>query len=177
MTKKTALSIITALMLLPIAASSATLGVIGGAGSLLPSNFDLKSSISGVSLSDEIAVFSGSAGRGLVLDRKASVNFTFVGKEAGALNSAFLGAGGPSLSNRDTVGASMSGIFEAGLIDFGFDTINNGSLLTILNGGTSQVGALSLAFSRVFNRGQSVYAFFGDGRGDSDFDDMVLRIN
>jgi hypothetical protein len=46
-----------------------------------------------------------------------------------------------------------------------------------VNGGVSDLAALSISFGAVFNNGKSVYAFFGDGRGDRDYDDMVVRID
>ncbi len=65
--------------------------------------------------------------------------------------------------------------------NFNLEDINangiTGETFAIANGLGSTGPFLSVAFSAVFNNGKSVYAFFGDGRGDTDHDDMVIRID
>lgn len=153
--------------------------------------FDL-SSIYGASspnVGDAVTSFSGSpVNGGLYLDGSSTLKYTFLGREAAALNAA-IAVGGSTLTNRMNIGSSMSvSQVGAGFIDFFFQTteglwedINGngvrGENLSIANNGLSGFGGLSLAYGVVFNGGRSVLAFFGDGRGDVDYDDMVIRID
>lgn len=131
----------------------------------------------------------GTIGGGLFIDGKSRVNYTFIGKEAGATNAMFA-VGGATLTNKMSVGSAIS-VSQSGpgAVDLMFQTaegagwedINGngikGELLSIINNGASQFAGLSISFSNVFNHGKSVYAFFGDGRSDNDHDDMVVRID
>jgi hypothetical protein len=154
--------------------------------------FDL-SSIYGSSspnVGDSITAFGGASpiNGGLFLSGSSTLKFTFLGKEAGAQNAAFT-AGGKSITNTGGLGASMkSSQLGAGFVNFFFQTVEaawediNGNSVTgetfsIANNGLSSFSGLSLAYGVVFNGGRSVLAFFGDGRGDIDYDDMVVRID
>lgn len=161
--------------LAPVAASAATLSVIGGTADNLDALYDPSPATPGIGNGDNIKTFSGSfAGNGLSVSSDALVTFTFLGKEAAAINTA-MEAGGQTLSNTDAAGTSMTATFTAGLIDFSFATnLSGGS--SIQNGVGSTNGNLSLAFSDVVGNNK-VYAFFGDGIGDVDHDDMVLEIS
>lgn len=178
---KKVMVLVAALAAVPAIGSAASLSFNGGTSFATPSNFDLNRSLESVDLGSEVVFFSapstGSIGGGLELDSKASLEFTFIGKEAAAFNTFFLGSGGEALTTRSTLGSTLSGAFSSGSIDFGFDTLLNGSIVSILNGGASGFAGLGLAFSEIFNGGKSVYALFDDGRGDNDLDDMVVRID
>ena len=186
------------------AAGAATLSIVGGTPSTLPATYNPAcNGCTAPSVGDPITVFKGSVllplarggpgtrgirAGGLYLSSNASLRYTFIGKEAGAKNAA-VHFGGWVLTNTGgfntsfTVYQSMAGLVqflfqtrEAGLWD---DINGNGMVdtLSIFNGGISQFSGLSMAFSAIFNGGKSVYAFFGDGRGDVDYDDMVIRID
>lgn len=178
---KYALVLAASFAIVPDNGSAASLSFAGGTAGTVGTNFNLNRSSESVDLSGGVVVFSGptggSVGGGLILDRKASLDFTFVGKEAAARNRFFLGSADSALSNRGPLGSTLSGTFDVGSVDFGFDTILGGRTLSILNNGTSAFGGLAIAFSQIFNGGKSVYALFDDGRGDNDFDDMVVRID
>ncbi len=161
-----------------------------GPNSTLPATFSL-SSIYGAqspNVGDSITAFGGNSAGGLFLDGKGTLNFTFLGKDAGAQNAAVT-TNGAKITNHNGRGASMSALQSgAGFINFLFETaeaswedINgngtNGETLSIYNNGPSAFSGLSMAYGVVFNGGKSVLAFFGDGRGDHDYDDMVVRID
>ena len=169
-----------AVALAPVAASaSSILQVVGGTPGAIPSNFNPSGSSVWLGLNDPISVYSAPSGSavtgGLYLAGPAEVTFTFLGKEAGARNS--FSAGNQTLSNRGAVGAAFTQQFSSGILDFSFSTIMGGQELAIENGGTSDFKRLSFALSSVFNDGYSILALFGDGRGDSDFDDMIVQID
>lgn len=176
------------------AASAATLSVVGGTSSVLPSDFSA-SVIGGPAplpaVGDPITSFSGNtpfgAGEGLQVSGDTQLKYTFMGKEAYASNSV-VSIGGATLTNTGTVGSSFTVNQTGGLVSFLFSTLETifedinsngtyGESLAINNGGASSFGGLHMAFSSVFNGGTSVLVFFGDGRGDADFDDMVIRID
>ncbi len=176
------------------AAAAATFNITGGTASVLPSTYNPAcNGCTAPSVGDAITVFNGptggSIGGGLGVSAGTTLRFTFIGKEASALNALF-SIGGATLTNNGGFNTTFTVVQSAaGLLNFLFQTqeagmwddINgNGSgndTLGIVNGGNTQFSGLSLAFSSIFNGGRSVYAFFGDGRGDVDFDDMVVRID
>ncbi len=178
------------------AAAAATLTIVGGSATTLPASYNpaCGGGCTTPAVGDPITAFSAAAdggliGGGLSLDSAASLKFTFIGKEAGAQNAVF-SIGGATLTNTGGFNTSFT-VFQnvAGFVQFLFrtaegglwDDINGNSvgndILSINNGGTADFSGLSLAFSSIFNGGKSVYAFFGDGRGDVDYDDMVVRID
>jgi len=179
------------------AASAATFSVIGGTPTTLPTDFDAALMAGPAPLpavGDPITSFSGTDpfanGGGLYISASSQLTFTYLGKEATASNSASQFAmGGTLLSTANNVGTTATaGQAGPGFVDFVFTTMEgmfedingNGSTmeaLSIANNGTSAFSGLHIAFGMVFNNGRSVLAFFGDGRGDSDFDDMVVRID
>ncbi len=187
-----------AIFALSTAVSAATLSVIGGSQTTLPNNFDA-GMMSGPAplpaVGDPITDYSGAdpfAGgtEGLYIDSTTNLTFTYMGKEAAATNTASqFGIGGQSLSNKGAVGSSIT-VWQTGpgFVNFVFTTLEGlfedingnsttGESLSIANGIGSAFAGLHIAFGNVFNNGQSVLVFFGDGRGDSDFDDMVVRID
>lgn len=162
-----------------------------GPNATLPAGFSLSSIYGSGSpnIGDAITTFSSNpTNGGLFLNGKGTMNFTFLGKEAGAKN-ASITTGGASITNHNGLGASMSALQHgAGFINFMFQTVEaawedingngtKGETLTIANNGANGFSGLSMAYGAVFNNGKSVLAFFGDGRGDVDYDDMVVRID
>jgi hypothetical protein len=117
---------------------------------------------------------------GLVLDGKARVTFTYMLKEAAYTNVlAETTAGWNQLfSTASTpIGTqSASVVMGPGLLAFTLKTL--GQALAFANDGTAQ-GKVSLAFSKIFNKGRSVIVGYDDsGAGpDKDYDDLVARID
>ena len=163
-------------------AFAATLSIVGGTADVLPGNFNPAPGSGGAAPGDPIVTFSagvdgGSIGGGLSLSAPSTVRFTFLGKEAGATNNLVeLSSGGALFLNSDT---SSAGDFidvadDGGFVDFLFNTDNLGGLDSIWNGGIADDTRLSLAFKLV--SATEAIAFLGDGAGDNDYDDMVIRI-
>ncbi len=187
---------IAAASLFASAASAATFSVIGGTATTLPTNFSA-SLMSGPTplpaIGDPITYFSGAtpfgAGEGLSLSGSSSLNYTYLGSEAAASNTfTSFSSGTTSISSADVQGTTLTTSSIGGIVAFLFSTIemmfediNGNSIfdetLSIFNGGTSDYFGLNIGFSAVFNGGRSILVFFGDGRGDADFDDMVIRID
>ena len=181
------------------AASAATLSVYGGTQTSLPTNFDAAVMAGPQPLpavGDPISDFTGSdpfaAGTaGLHIDGSSNLIFTYLGREATAKNTASqFGIGGQSLSTDTNAAGDSIVVWQngPGFVNFVFTTLeglfedingnsDTGESLAISNGLGTAFAGLHLAFGTVFNNGQSVLAFFGDGRGDGDYDDMVIRID
>ena len=165
-------------------AGAATLSITGGTSVPVPRNYDPRPDVSVPGHAFTLfksARDGGSIGGGLRLDSAALVTYTFLGKEAAATN--FLGETTDGLttlfSNRVAAGTSTTVRDDGGMVDFLFRTtgISRTGTPAIFNGGVSEDKRLALALSGVFNDGRSVLAAFGDGRGDNDYDDMVVRLD
>lgn len=175
----------------------ATLSIVGGSPSVLPSNFDPIGwgSPNGVNDGSAITTFSAlnaDSGGLYVTPSNVSLRFTFVGREAGNTNSAaselvWTGAGTLFNNQSASIGGSVTKSFNLidGLVPLLFRTlgqVTGGATEDAINGGPID-GDLGLAFSLVFGQDKdgkpysTVYAFFGDGLGDKDWDDMVLEIS
>lgn len=125
---------------------------------------------------------SGSGFGGLMVTPGTMITATYIGSEAGATNGATLALGGFSFSNTSSsVGDQVTFLNTGTSVDLAFTTNNLGGLDTIDNdAGSATDTRLHLAFTDI--RGAtgdvtSVYAFFGDGAGDQDYDDMVIRLD
>lgn len=178
------------------ASTLTTLSISGtGTSTTLPASFDpFCGGCTTPTAGDAVTVFEsgtdgGNIGGGLYISGNSTVKYTFLGKEASAENALFT-IGGASLSNTMAVGSSITvSQTGPGFVDFFFQTQEKGwwedingngtfsEFFSITNGLTTQFSGLAIAFSAVFNNGRSVLAFFGDGRGDNDYDDMVIRID
>ena len=170
-----------------------------GTTSVLPGNFD--PNVDGLPfpmvVGDPITVFDTAdptGGLEVTPSQNVTLRFTFVGKEAGNTNTAassFVWNGSDVLFDTlAAVGTSVTVTFSdlgiaPALVPFLFET--NGACCGnpgayAANGGPISSG-LAIAFSNVFstdmygNAFSTVYAFFGDGLGDKDFDDMVVEIS
>ena len=163
------------------AADAATLSVSGGTPGSLGTDFNPSPGNGGLGFGSALRIFTaatgGSTGGGLMLSGPARVSYTFIGKEAGALNH-FIELTGGSSFNNVTGGATGVARILSGFVPFAYRTDLSGNP-TITNGGVSEFSELGLAFSKVFNGGKSVFALFDDGRTgtDSDYDDMIVRID
>ena len=165
-------------------AGAATLSITGGKSVPVPHNYDPRPDVAvpgGAFTLFKSSRDGGSIGGGLMLDSRAAVTYTFLGKEAAATNTlAELTMGEVALfTNRVVPGTSATVNDDGGVVDFLFRTsgISRTGSPAIFNGGLSQDKRLGLALSDIFNGGRSVIAAFGDGRGDNDYDDLVVRID
>lgn len=167
-------------------AFAATLTVDGGIAGALPSNYDPMpdSTVAGTGVGTSILAFSNAGGvgpgtivgQGLRLNGDGRLHFTYLGSEAGAKNEAIELSNGQSLGNHgdNNIGDTISADFVDGLVSFKFVTNNRGGG-EIENGIGSTMSGLRMAFHVVDSK--TVLAFFGDGAGDNDFDDIVIRIS
>lgn len=166
------------------AASAATLSVVGGASIALPANFSLTGDATyaayqgGVGdVGDPLRLFdqaSKSALNGLFLDGAGSLTFRFLGSEAGFENVAVV-MGGTFVNNKVDAPGAVSASFAAGtgFLPFSFTSLG---VNTVANDGVANAD-VRIAFSDVFNNGQSVLAYFDDTFPDIDYDDLVVRID
>lgn len=177
---------------------SAVLPVGGVNGGFDPSGTWNGVSNDGVNAGDTVKVFYGNtiANAGLkVAPFTVDLTFTFMGKEAGNTNQSIFWNSTELLSTGSSLGASKSvagfNTQPNGWVPLTFKTDgqytgNAGSYITNGVGAVQSGGAgLYMAFSQVFTGDGSnggvlgsswVYAFFGDGLGDRDFDDMIVKI-
>lgn len=161
------------------AAGAATLSIDGGVGGVLPNYFDPLPSGGAYGPGDAITIFDGESAGGLKVDTESMATVTVVGYEAGFKNEYIFSALG-SLFNKLDVGESLTGWIASGFVPFSFKTYGTDPNAEIANGGSRTLGSeVRFALSAIFNEGKSVYAYFDDsGAGnDSDFDDMVVRID
>ena len=182
-----------AVALLPIAGSAATLSLTGGTTGSIPSNFGNLRDVNGsvaipTDLSAPITVFdaddaAGTTGLFVSSNDKVRVTLTYVGYEAANSNTASSLAAGPASFSNTTSAFGDTIVFDqmggsGTLVDLIFSTlrINTGSTCSISNGDTFGE-ACQIGFSQIFNGGNSTYAMFGDGLGDSDLDDIVFRVD
>ncbi len=113
----------------------------------------------------------------------SSITYRFLGREAGAANTALDFDGAAVVTTADASGTSATrlGPIAAGALNFAFTT-NQGNGGTVTNGDPLTGFPRQLAFLLA---GDKAYAFFDDGGGsnrqgcssrDCDFDDMIVEI-
>jgi hypothetical protein len=155
-------------MLVASPASALVLSVSGGAPSVVPGNFNPSGFPGGLAAGDNITI-----GGTLSLSANTELTFEFLGKEAGFVNTFELS--GIELFSTATaaVNDATTSLVNAGAVPFSFKTTNGGGL-TANNGGIAPAG-LSIAFADLGN--DAFLALFGDGGGDVDYDDMVVKIS
>lgn len=177
-------------------AGAASLEVVdaGGAVRDLGGLFDLDNSPAyaglvspgAASKGDAVTVFTGAAktaGNGLFLTQRSRVTFTYLGSEAAFTNFALDLLGDTVLFRNNGDGAAAIGatsasfVFDSGFLPFAFQSFELGQIAN--NGVASEGLQLELAFSALFNDGNSVVALFGDSGAnvDGDLDDLGVRID
>ncbi|MCG8490755.1 MAG: hypothetical protein MI743_04000 [Sneathiellales bacterium] len=163
-------------------AQAASLSLVGGSAGVLPGNYDVNAT--GLAAGDAITVFDSSngPGEGLVLSEASAIKFEFLGHEATFDNRAIETLGGTILSANsgfnigDSVVVSLTPDLITGLLPFKFTTSGGGSgPKEAINGNIDD--PLTMAFVPEGNDGKVFIALFGDGFGDSDFDDLQVRIS
>jgi hypothetical protein len=118
----------------------------------------------------------------LASGERATISYTVVGQESGFFN--YLVVEGVNIPETATGLTTLASMTASGLLDFGFASnrqfgTDAGPTLAIINGGLSEVSSYKLGFGTIEQTagGFSVTAYFGDGTGDSDFDDIVAQID
>jgi hypothetical protein len=121
------------------------------------------------------SILVAQAGQGIVLNVDANVTFSYLGKEAGLINT-FV-EGGRELSTSSSLpGSVLTGVdfLGGGFLPFSFSSAGQ----SIVNGGPMPTGA-SIGFKILQDTGnfvQAVALLNDAGFGDADYDDMVILI-
>jgi hypothetical protein len=166
------------LMLTSIAAKASTFSFIGGTGGTLPGNWNPSPSAPGLAIGSGITIFD-EAGEGIWLNGAANLVYTYIGKEAGSIN-AFLAPSSFFVTSATAPGSiSNTSASSAGYLDFSFLGLGtccglDSGAFTNGEGNSGLNGGLALAVAMI--NPTKAYLMFGDGFGDSDFDDMVVKV-
>jgi hypothetical protein len=126
-------------------------------------------------LTEDLDVFeSFNTYPGLTIDEEIGIKVTFIGFESDATNRAFSMGAAPKVETTDALDTFFTTKVSAGTLAFNFSS-SNGEVA----GSDGITGKAAIAFSKVFNGGKSVYAFFDDSgaTANRDYDDMVVRID
>lgn len=166
------------------AANASTFTLIGGdPDRVLPGDWNPSNEPSDLS---DITVFDAAHEGGVWLNGAADLKYTYIGKEAGSTNASSTSSldkffitgdyGGSSATRHDSmIETSQS---YAGFLDFSFEGLATCCVLpgifTNGEGNSGANGGLSLAVA-ILNP-STLYLMFGDGYGDADFDDMVVKV-
>lgn len=163
-----------------VSVQAATLSIVGGYTATLNNDFSLVGS-TGLAIGTEVVAFNSNndgPNTGLYLTGATTdVTFEYLGSEAANYNRSYEYDGGGnnflfSNSGNWAVGATeIVSFVEEGIMEFYFKTINNRSA----NNSGNIASGLTLAFFQ--ESAGSVIALFGDGAGDSDYDDLAVRIS
>ena len=125
---------------------------------------------------------SGGLNLTLASGERATISYTVLGQESGFFN--YLVVEGSNIPETSTGLTTLASMTSSGLLEFGFASnrrfgTSDGPTLAIINGGLSEISTYKLGFGQITETsdGFSVTAYFGDGTGDSDFDDIVAQID
>jgi len=158
------------------AQAAPVLTVTGGTsttiGAVSDTTFDLTGT-TGLNSGSSIYLFNSSTplSFGLGLSEAANLTFTYLGKEAGFINTFTTDAGAFSTNGSNSVGDTFSGDYIASFVNFvlgsgdGGSATNNGTITSLV-----QYAIAVLSDS-------SVIVLFDDGGLGTDFDDMAVRVD
>jgi hypothetical protein len=182
----TGLAMFAAVAMSASVASAASLGIVGGSNFNLTSGFDLGAT-TGLSAGDTVKRFTrnNSAGGAILTDAPATLQFEYLGSDASNTNSFVIE------NPHTTVFTQASALYSTyemtetsnGLLGFEFETEYKTCILFVIcfnvekeaeNDGSID-RHLSIALFQDVDG--SLIALFGDGSGDSDMDDMAVRIS
>jgi len=168
------------------AASAATLSLsAGGYADTIDTSgtgtdpFDLTAE-TGLAHGDALTVFDQANDGGLQVSEPTKIWVTYLGSEAGNETAAFeLSTGSNQLFNNQTssFGDVASFMDDGGFIDFLFRDISDNESIENGDTGSATSASLRMAFADISANGRSVIALFGDGAGDTDYDDIAIRIS
>ncbi len=163
-----------------LSANAATFNLVGGTAGTLPHNWtDFNGSLS-PNKGNAFMKFSASdaaSGEGIFLTANSKVTFEYLGKEAGNHNWSSTSTATNFFSNKNTAkGSTYEEVQGMGALDFTFSTDGKyrnkgpGSYTNAV--GTSGPGLWLGIFQE---SDTSAILMFGDGYGDTDYDDMFVR--
>jgi len=158
-------------------ANAIVITTTGGTADTLPSNWDDFNGWLDPNAGDAITTFSSAqaaAGEGVYLSGAGNVTFEYLGSEAGNTNYAFDFDSNYFGNKFSSQGDTFVSNDDGDALDFGFFTL--GEYTTwggIYNAWGGDVADFTIAVFR--ESASSIILMFGDGFGDSDFDDMMVR--
>lgn len=180
--KKALIALIALTTFSALNANASTFTLTGGTSATLPSNWTTLNWGTGLSDSSGVTIFDKTAvdDSGIFLDGPANLVYEYIGKRAGNTNTTsttqktdFFSTATP-LSN-----TSYAELSSSGLLDFTFTTngkYTGGLMGSFTNGGTFGGFGSELSMTVFKASASSLILMFGDGAGDRDFDDMVVRV-
>ncbi len=166
------------------AANAATLSIVGGTDAALPAasgsddGFSLVAS-TGLAIGTIVKSFdsTNTSSEGLMLSETAKIRFTYLGHEAGYTNKAMEIVAGLLFNNKvNAIGDYVDAFVTPdvnGLLPFKFTTSGGGAAAEAVNGNITaplSIGLYSLSSTEAI-------ALFGDGFGDTDYDDLAVKIS
>ena len=173
--------------------SAATLSIVGGTDRQLPGNHDPSyvgldpALVPSVGAGDFVKAFSDDGSEfeafdgtnGLMLDKASKIRITFLASQANATNIVLNKAGGSLNNKTDTPGDFIDSLNAPMWVNLLFQTFDRTGVNFIgdieNNTGGQNDDGLSIAY--FLENSKNALAFFGDGRGDTDHDDLVVRIS
>ncbi|WP_299850491.1 VPLPA-CTERM sorting domain-containing protein [uncultured Roseovarius sp.] len=184
-------------LLMATAVSAASLSIVGGTDYVLPGGLKPHNPNYGalspallppIGVGDTVKRFDTDAlslfdtfdgTNGLMLDAASKIRIMYLGAEASAKNFALNKAGGTLNNKTSSRGDSIVTLDLPSWVDLVFQSFGAGGVFRgdIENNAAGQSDDdLSIGFYQQQNS-KHVFAFLGDGTGDADLDDMVLRIS
>jgi len=172
------------LMLASITAEASTFSFIGGNSQDIPSDWNPSNA---PVVDEKIIIFQG-AGEGIWLNGPANLVYTYIGKEAGSTNASRTSLASDPFFKTDetTFGATFeTSASSAGYLDFIFEGLGTCCVTkgTFTNGtgnsGDNMGLSLAVALINPLTSDPSpstLYLMLGDGFGDTDYDDMVVKV-
>jgi hypothetical protein len=156
-----------------------SLSVLGGTADTLPNNWSDVNGALAPNIGDSVITFStgqAALGEGIYLDGDATLKYEYLGKEAGNVNTASTTSFSDFFDTSVTsAGETYQEFGSAGALDFTFTTDGR---YTTPGSFTNAIGGQSTFWLSVFvESNNSLILMFGDGFGDSDFDDMIVRVS
>lgn len=166
------------------AAAAATLSIVGGTPVASVNGYDpspaapLAFPLTDIRSSTDGGLVDGGVRLGLGARERAQVSYTVLGQESGYFN--HLVAAG-TLVGEDQLGTTVTTMMhDGGFLAFGFRSDGYDPSRAIMNGGRSDDRDLYIGLGPISLVGPQAWtlnAYFGDGTGDLDHDDLVARID
>ncbi|MFC1560699.1 VPLPA-CTERM sorting domain-containing protein [Pseudomonadota bacterium] len=146
----------------------------------LPSLFNPSNHPGDINAGTDISIFN-KAGEGIRLSGAANLMYTYIGKEAGSQNLfqpnpivGFFHTNWTPAGSIINTSASSGGFLDFSFLGLGTCCGLKPGVFTNGEGNFGDNGRLGLAVALI--NPSTAYLMFGDGFGDSDFDDMVVKV-
>lgn len=159
-------------------------GVVGSSNVLPADWYDFNGMALAPNVGDDITVFGAADladGDGVYMSEDtAALRFEYLGKEAGNINTAFSGVSGmfdtANSSVGDVVYQQIDGAGGAVEFIYATDGRYTGGVAGALGNALGATDA-DLSMAVIVESATSMILLFGDGLGDADWDDMMVRVS